>query len=396
MRKSFINKLGMDKQELISKIVDLRCQGFSYIVITKELNITEQFVYSACFLLGDESYRKNKPLLFLRLSLPITYKHLTISELANETGLSQKGLLCVLCDLKLLRRPTPDTVNTLLKQKKDFVYLCDYFGMTDTSMRKWLRDNGFMDSPIPRAKTSDLDFAEWRDTTFSYEEIVAKSGEELNPQYSVDFDKISTDRELLKAFHDERKVLYKELLSRIKDKKTVLDEVACFDLEYDFYSHWQYGIADPDNFFYNTMAVFKECFIPNRPADYVIRDLYDGKILTQYWFTKKHVVRGSTIWGRDIHYPGECDWLFVNKEGAFLPINFGFEHKKYSERVYGTAKWTDFVFKTDTLSFDKDGEFLTSFCNTRFSDIHQHGNLNHLGHTIDKIAKFDRKFHFNF
>ena len=375
MRESFINKLGLDKQELISKIVDLRCQGFSYIVITKELNITEQFVYSACFLLGDESYRKNKPLLFLRLSLPITYKHLTISELANETGLSQKGLLCVLCDLKLLRRPTPDTVNTLLKQKKDFVYLCDYFGMTDSSMRKWLRGNGFMDSPIPRAKTSDLDFTEWRDMTFSYGEIAAKSGEEFNPQYSVDFDKISSDRELLKAFHDERKVVSRELPSSVKDKKLLSDEVDYFNLLYDFYSHWQYGIADPDNFFYNTMAVFKECSLPCRPADYVVRD--NNKILSQYWFTKKHVVRGSTIWGRDIHYPGECDWLFVNKEGTFLPINFGFEHKKYSERVYGTAKWTDFVFKTDTLSFDKDGEFLTSFCNTRLGDIHQFENRNY-------------------
>ena len=396
MKKSFINKLGIDKQALISKIVELRCQGLSYINISKELNTTEQFVYSSCFLLSDEAYKKNKPFLFLRLSLPITYKHLTISELANETGLSQKGLLCVLCDLKLLRRPSLDIVNKLLRKKKDFVYLCDYFGVNDKTMRKWLRDNGLMDSPIPRSKTSDLDFAEWRDTTFSYEEIAAKSGEELNPQYSVDFDKISSDRELLKAFHDERKVLYKELLSRSKVEKTVSDEVDCFNLEYDFFSHWQYGIADPDNFFYNTMAVFKECSLPCRPADYVVRDIRDDKILSQYWFTKKHVVRGSTIWGRNFHYPGDCEWLFINKEGIFLPISHAYEHKVYPKRVYGAAKWTDFVFKTDTLSFDKDGEFLTSFCNTRFSDIHQHGNLNHLGHTIDKIAKFDRKFHFNF
>ncbi|MDO4939346.1 MAG: hypothetical protein Q4E54_05220 [Lachnospiraceae bacterium] len=396
MKKTFINKLGIDKQALISKIVELRCQGLSYINISKELNTTEQFVYSSCFLLSDEAYKKNKPFLFLRLSLPITYKHLTISELANETGLSQKGLLCVLCDLKLLRRPSLDIVNKLLRKKKDFVYLCDYFGVNDKTMRKWLRDNGLMDSPIPRSKTCDLDFTEWKGTAFSFEEIVTKSGEEFNPQYSVDFDKISSNKDLLKAFHAECRILGREMLSRANVELTLHEEIEHFKMFYEFYSRWQYGIADPDNFFYNTMAVFKECSIPCRPADYVIRDHSDGKILTQYWFTKKNVVRGSTMWGRDIHYPGDCDWLFVDKEGVFLPINCGFEHRKYSERVYGTARWTDFVFKTKVVSSNKDEELVTSFCNTRFSDIHQYGNLNHPGHTIDKIAGFDRKFHFNF
>ena len=348
MRTSLFEKYAYDKQKFMSEIIDMRCQGISYDDITKKLNTTLQFVYTTCNFLAEEEYLRNKPYLFLRLSLPSTYKNLTIPQLARETGLSIKGLLCVLCDLKLLRKPDKEVVLKLLGKGADIKYLCDYYGVSFVPMKTWMRENGLAGQAYKEQRQSGFNASDWVDTAIPLDEIIFLSGEELNPQYSRDFDNISMNSGLVDAFkHD--KELTDHAFVEIQKNNTLLDaSKEYFSWYYPLYSRWQYGIASPDNFFYRTMAPFKECTRPCRKPDYVVVNSENNVSKSLYWFSNKQVIRGSYLWGRNMYDPGDCDWYIVNDDGTFKDINFEYNgNRKHPAKVYGVASWTDFVYKSE-------------------------------------------------
>ena len=95
----------------------------------------------------------------------------------------------------------------------------------------------------------------------------------------------------------------------------------------EFYSQFQEGTANKDNFFYDTIADFKP--VKNRPKrspDHVSRDR-EGKISSEYWYTNESVIRGSTHWSEGV---ATCDWYLNGAaEGSMIHTN----------KLYGKAKW---------------------------------------------------------
>lgn len=86
-----------------------------------------------------------------------------------------------------------------------------------------------------------------------------------------------------------------------------------------------------------------------RSPDHVSRDR-EGKISSEYWYTNEGVIRGSTHWGEGI---ATCDWYLNGvAEGNMIHTN----------KLYGKAKWGDFIHKTDKVTVDGK-EMLTSFEN---------------------------------
>lgn len=50
-----------------------------------------------------------------------------------------------------------------------------------------------------------------------------------------------------------------------------------------------------NNFFECTRATFTSCARPNRSPDFISRDKF-GDISSEYWYTKKGVIRNSSHW----------------------------------------------------------------------------------------------------
>lgn len=131
-----------------------------------------------------------------------------------------------------------------------------------------------------------------------------------------------------------------------------------FNKATNFYSQYQEGQANKDNFFKETIATFEQVDgRPKRKPDYTSLGRRRGRIITssEYWYTKDGVIRGSNHWGTGI---ASCDWALKEKTGRTIYGREGLE-PIITDKVYAKAKWSDFILKTDIKG---DGT-LTSFEN---------------------------------
>jgi hypothetical protein len=127
----------------------------------------------------------------------------------------------------------------------------------------------------------------------------------------------------------------------------------------DFYSKFQEGTANKDNYYLNTIAEFEEVKRPKRPPDYVSRTR-DGKISSEYWYTDDGVIRGSNHWGAGV---ASCDW-FVGEQGTNMK----------GKKQYGKAKWEDFTQKTEIRVNEAAGKAqITTFKNIKGTKIRDDG-----------------------
>lgn len=132
----------------------------------------------------------------------------------------------------------------------------------------------------------------------------------------------------------------------VSDRKTdILGEVR------DFYSRYQDGSANADNFFVCTIAEFQPVARrPRRQPDYISHDR-EGNVSSEYWYAPDGVIRGSKHWGAGI---ASCDW-YIAGQGTNMRTN----------KQYGKASWTDFIQKTAIICNEVDGTAtMSSFANT--------------------------------
>ena len=158
--------------------------------------------------------------------------------------------------------------------------------------------------------------------------------------YGNNKEKYKTDK-LTKQFSDEGKSRSAEI-SLASTKSEILK------LAKDFYSKYQSGTANENNFFINTIAEFKETSRPRRKPDYVSRTR-NGSVSSEYWYTEDGVIRGSKHWGAGV---ASCDW-FLEDMGTEMNTN----------KLYGEAKWGDFVQKTEIVTNDGEAT-ISTFDNT--------------------------------
>lgn len=127
-----------------------------------------------------------------------------------------------------------------------------------------------------------------------------------------------------------------------------------------FYGKYQEGTADETNYFENTVAEFTERETrPKGTPDYESEGR-DGKVHSEYWYTKEGVIRGSDHWGTGI---ASCDWALIGRDGQAIAYGAPDGSVSMINKSYGFAKWEDFLYKTEVV--DLDGErVLTSFANT--------------------------------
>lgn len=125
------------------------------------------------------------------------------------------------------------------------------------------------------------------------------------------------------------------------------------------YAPFQKGMANEDNFFWNTIGTFEETKRPKRKPDFVSKNR-DGKISSEYWYTENGVIRGSDHWGMSV---ASCDWPLKTKSG----ILYGGDDLRVNKakKSYGKIRWNDFKQKTKFLEIEDKGLFFeTNFNNT--------------------------------
>ena len=116
-----------------------------------------------------------------------------------------------------------------------------------------------------------------------------------------------------------------------------------FDKTYEFYSKYQVGVANKDNFYYNSIAKFEDIGgRPKRPPDYVSYTR-DGKVSSEYWYEGDTVIRGSDHWGNGV---ASCDWSISSKN-----VTESERISKTSKR-YGKVKYSDIKFKTEVIEIN--------------------------------------------
>ena len=148
-----------------------------------------------------------------------------------------------------------------------------------------------------------------------------------------------------------------------------------YEKSVELYSKYQKGKANKENFFYNTIAKFEPLKSrPRRSPDYVSRNRYDGKVSSEYWYTKDGVIRGSDHWGEEV---ASCDWYYGD--------SYGFASRKGSKR-YGFAKWEDIIYKTGVIKTDNRVMLRT------FENSVGKGDFVEDGRTYE-YNKFDRKYY---
>lgn len=121
------------------------------------------------------------------------------------------------------------------------------------------------------------------------------------------------------------------------------------------YAPYQEGTANAENFMWNTVAMFEGVKgRPRRNPDYVSYSR-DGKVSSEYWYTDDGVIRGSKHWGENV---ASCDWGHSSVTGRAGSLS-------HTNKIYGKAKWTEFVQKPEVIS-TADGKELgrTNFNNT--------------------------------
>ena len=114
------------------------------------------------------------------------------------------------------------------------------------------------------------------------------------------------------------------MLAMADSKKEILGPVK------SFYSQYQKGTANKDNFYVNTIAEFKETKRPRRKPDH-ISYTRDGKVSSEYWYSESGVIRGSNHWGTGV---ASCDW-YIAGQGTNMR----------SSKQYGECSWSDFTQK---------------------------------------------------
>lgn len=126
-----------------------------------------------------------------------------------------------------------------------------------------------------------------------------------------------------------------------------------------YYSDLQEGIASEKNFFENTLVMYEEVKKPKGDPD------FESDSGSRYWYSKQGVIRGSDHWGAGV---ANCDWAYKKKNGSII---YGLSYKsprKLKERVYGFAKWEDYLFKAQLIEINKK-EVVTSFKNVIGRDL---------------------------
>lgn len=154
-----------------------------------------------------------------------------------------------------------------------------------------------------------------------------------------------------------------------------------------FYSQYQKGEANKDNFFKETIATFEQVKgRPHRKPDYTSIGRRRGRIITssEYWYTNDGVIRGSNHWGTGI---ASCDWALKETNGNTIygALNGTGDPLKTSQK-YGKAKWSDFILKTNI----KDDGTLTTFENQpegkySLKDLDSNGTSRSYQSTITKL-----------
>lgn len=115
----------------------------------------------------------------------------------------------------------------------------------------------------------------------------------------------------------------------------------------------QDGVANPDNFFDNTVAIFEEVKKPKGKA------FFESNSGSRYWYSKEGLTRGSNHWGCHV---ANCDWALHMKNGKTTYGESCWAAKTFNEEKYGFVKWEDFVLKPELLEIDGQ-EVLTTFAN---------------------------------
>lgn len=145
------------------------------------------------------------------------------------------------------------------------------------------------------------------------------------------------DEQFDKNFNDEYRNLLKETFLSGKSFNEI------FDKEYEFYKKWQNGKANQNNFFYNSIAKFKDIGSrPRRKPDYVSYTKY-GDISSEYWYDGDTLIRGSNHWGYGI---ASCDWAIDS-----VPIKDN-QNVTKTKKIYGKVKFDDIKFKSAIISID--------------------------------------------
>lgn len=150
--------------------------------------------------------------------------------------------------------------------------------------------------------------------------------------------------EITKEFSEERKK-NAGMLAMADKKSEILGEIR------QFYSKYQEGQANKENYFVNTIAEFEsEKGRPKRKPDYVSYTR-DGKVSSEYWYGNDGVIRGSKHWGTGV---ASCDW-YIKGQGTDM----------HGHKQYAKAKWSDFTQKTQIATNKETGKALMStFKNT--------------------------------
>ena len=125
------------------------------------------------------------------------------------------------------------------------------------------------------------------------------------------------------------------------------------------YSSVQDGIANEDNFFDSTVAMFYETSKPRRKAD------FNSPSGSRYWYSKKGLIRGSDHW---VNRVANCDWALKLNNGKTIYGNSAWSTKTFKEEKFGFTKWEDFLLKPK-LEIIEGKELLTSFNNKIGRDI---------------------------
>ena len=125
------------------------------------------------------------------------------------------------------------------------------------------------------------------------------------------------------------------------------------------YKDYQEGIANEDNFFDNTVALFNEVDKPNRKPDFI--SLSGSK----YWYYKKGLIRGADHWGNRI---ANCSWAIKLRNGRTAYGYSAWSTNQFPEEIYGYVNWEDFILKSQVLKV-RNKLVLTTFNNKIGRDI---------------------------
>lgn len=177
-----------------------------------------------------------------------------------------------------------------------------------------------------------------------------------------------------------------KLLQAIKNKnpediKLYQGPARYFKTAKKFYMDLQDGIASEINFFENTLVMYEEVKKPKGDPD------FESDSGSRYWYSDKGVIRGSDHWGNGV---ANCDWALKRKNGKII-YGLSFKSpKQFKERLYGFARWDEYLFKARLIEVDKK-EVVTSFKNTIGRDLIKVNNKKYIREVIETFKEYKAK-----